>query len=681
MIWLVQDFGFLSVVLRALLLTLQTLTVGGILFLALVRPHSADPAVLPRLRTWIARCAAAMALAALLYVATDSTILYATNGLTLPQLAGADYFVSGCLTVLLALLAAFVARPSTSARAANWLLPTLAVALMVNTVFTSHAVSRAWITASCSARSRSCTQGAAAAWIGGIAFLLLALRHPALEPLRAQGMLHRFTAVAVTSVVTLAATGILLSTFYIASLPALYGTSYGIMVVSKAVMLGFLVAIGAANFRAGRESRFGRATVALLRRMSEFELLVAFAVLLLAASLTSQPPGVDLVEGRLTLPDLAQHYRLRAPILHHPPLESLAPATPIEESLRTPDNDERAAAHTNGDPDVAWSEFEHNWAGLFLMLIGVLGVISAYPRGRWARWWPLVFIVMAAFLIIFSDPENWPLGPIGYWQSFSDPEVLVHRIALSFLMIFGVFEAGVQTGRLGMRAAMVFPILDILAASALLLHSHALGNVRLETFTEISHTPIAIFGLLAGAFRLLQIWLTYDRTRLGRKRQTAFRHHPHGGPGLALLALPCRRHSGPLPRRLSRNRHPTGSSIYQGEPPMSTTAPPTGHSVTLDEARQILAAATKEAESQGQPMNIAVVCSGGHLLAFERMHNAWIGSVDIAQKKAWTSRAFDIETKVLGENSQSGDQFFGIHASKRRQGDDLRRRRSAHARW
>ena len=85
--------------------------------------------------------------------------------------------------------------------------------------------------------------------------------------------------------------------------------------------------------------------------------------------------------------------------------------------------------------------------------------------------------------------------------------------------------------------------------------------------------------------------------------------------------------------------------------------------VTLSEARTIIAAATKKAEEIGQPMNIAVVCSGGHLLAFERMPNAWIGSVDIAQKKAWTSRAFDIETGKLGTLSQSGDQFFGIHAS------------------
>jgi uncharacterized protein GlcG (DUF336 family) len=83
----------------------------------------------------------------------------------------------------------------------------------------------------------------------------------------------------------------------------------------------------------------------------------------------------------------------------------------------------------------------------------------------------------------------------------------------------------------------------------------------------------------------------------------------------------------------------------------------------LPDARRIIAAATRKAQEIGQPMNIAVVCAGGHLLAFERMEGAWLGSVDIAQKKAWTSRAFDIETGKLGTLSQSGDQFFGIHAS------------------
>jgi uncharacterized protein GlcG (DUF336 family) len=85
--------------------------------------------------------------------------------------------------------------------------------------------------------------------------------------------------------------------------------------------------------------------------------------------------------------------------------------------------------------------------------------------------------------------------------------------------------------------------------------------------------------------------------------------------------------------------------------------------IKLADARRIIAAAEKKAEEIKQPMNIAVVDEGGNLIAFERMENAWIGSIDIAQKKAWTSRAFDITTQDLGANSQSGDQFFGIHAS------------------
>lgn len=85
--------------------------------------------------------------------------------------------------------------------------------------------------------------------------------------------------------------------------------------------------------------------------------------------------------------------------------------------------------------------------------------------------------------------------------------------------------------------------------------------------------------------------------------------------------------------------------------------------IQLTDARRIIAAAQKKAGEIGQPMNVAVVDEGGNLLAFERMANAWLGSIDISIKKAWTSRAFDIATGDLAKNSQSGDQFFGIHVS------------------
>jgi uncharacterized protein GlcG (DUF336 family) len=85
--------------------------------------------------------------------------------------------------------------------------------------------------------------------------------------------------------------------------------------------------------------------------------------------------------------------------------------------------------------------------------------------------------------------------------------------------------------------------------------------------------------------------------------------------------------------------------------------------VKLEDARRVISAAEKKAREIGQPMNIAVADEGGNIVAHVRMDNAWIGSIDISMKKAYTSRAFDIETKELAKHSQSGGQFFGIHAS------------------
>ncbi|NKX55627.1 GlcG/HbpS family heme-binding protein [Arthrobacter mobilis] len=85
--------------------------------------------------------------------------------------------------------------------------------------------------------------------------------------------------------------------------------------------------------------------------------------------------------------------------------------------------------------------------------------------------------------------------------------------------------------------------------------------------------------------------------------------------------------------------------------------------LTLADARSVIAAAEAKAAEIGQPMNIAVVDAGGNLVSHVRMDGAWIGSIDISINKAFTSRAFDIATKDLGENSQPNQQFYGIHAS------------------
>ena len=93
--------------------------------------------------------------------------------------------------------------------------------------------------------------------------------------------------------------------------------------------------------------------------------------------------------------------------------------------------------------------------------------------------------------------------------------------------------------------------------------------------------------------------------------------------------------------------------------------PFTVQSLTLLDARQIIAAGEAAAEKLGVPYNLAVVDAGGNLIAHVRMDGAWLGSIDIAVHKAWTARAFDMTTEALGKMAQSGKPLFGIDSTNR----------------
>ncbi len=85
--------------------------------------------------------------------------------------------------------------------------------------------------------------------------------------------------------------------------------------------------------------------------------------------------------------------------------------------------------------------------------------------------------------------------------------------------------------------------------------------------------------------------------------------------------------------------------------------------ITLSQAEQAIAAAKEKAISIETLMDIAIVDSGSNLVAFARMDGAWLGSIDIAIKKAKTSSLFHKETGVLGESSQPGGPLFNIEHS------------------
>lgn len=96
--------------------------------------------------------------------------------------------------------------------------------------------------------------------------------------------------------------------------------------------------------------------------------------------------------------------------------------------------------------------------------------------------------------------------------------------------------------------------------------------------------------------------------------------------------------------------------------PRSQTAlaAPDGHDVTLADAQRVTDAAIKKSNEMGLKMNIAVVDAGANLKAFARMDGAFLGSADIAMKKAKTSRMFDAPTGALGTLTQPGGPLYGL---------------------
>jgi len=85
--------------------------------------------------------------------------------------------------------------------------------------------------------------------------------------------------------------------------------------------------------------------------------------------------------------------------------------------------------------------------------------------------------------------------------------------------------------------------------------------------------------------------------------------------------------------------------------------------ITLEEARKVIDAALKKSNELGVKMNIAVVDAGTNLVAFNKMDGAWLGSIDISQKKARTARYFNMNTGEIGKLSQPGGSLYNIEHS------------------
>jgi len=505
--WLLKDFDLLSVLLRATSLALEALTLGGVAFLMVAAlPSQIASDTLRKLRAVTGWAALALAIVQVLATATSSAILIGGSGFSFRDVTGADFFFWECLLSVSALALFLFMRASS-----RWTLfagAPFALLILSASVGMSHAAARLDHRGLLLVLTALHHIGAAA-WIGAMPFLLIALRGEK-DQVAAGRYARRFSAMAITSVSLLLIGGIGMSVFYVGSWQGVYGTTYGTLLLAKIYLLLVVLGMGAGNFFLVRQIERAPAPLLVrLRRFSEAEIGLGFTAILAAASLTSQPPAVDLTQDRLTTHDIVERMHWVKPRLTSPPVAALAPPTTIRVAIQESLFSE---GWLNDANDRAWSEYNHHWAGLIVLAAGLLALLARSQRFRWAQYWPLLFIGLAVFIVLRADPENWPLGPRSFWASFSSPDVLQHRTYAVLITAFAIFEWAVETGRVKSRAASyVFPLLCAAGGALLLTHSHPQANIKDSMLIELSHTPIALLGATAGWSRWLELRLPQKR--------------------------------------------------------------------------------------------------------------------------------------------------------------------------
>lgn len=506
--------NFIDDFLGGLMLISYALVVGSVLWafviLRVTKADRASPgAVLGGVRVLhVGAVALAASVATKLLI--KGAVLASTLGeLPLDAYAGTVQFQAGLLRLILAIAFIWYARQlrQQPQRTQAWYgVAALTVPLVISGAWLVHAVGR-FEDRGLLMLTTVIHQLAAAVWFGCVAQLMMLWRASrtdagALElwPLA----VTRFAWLGVSSVVLLIGTGLFLAWTYIGSWDGLFGTGYGSLVVTKNWL--FLVALGFAylNNKAGKRWRESGQLGGLGSKVPyyiEAETFVLVGVLFIAATLSSQPPSVDIPDRTASVAEVVDMFMPSVPRVTSPSHEALIAG----EAGRV--------AVVNKIPSVAakeWSDYNHNMAGLFLATMGLLSLLS-YTASRslgWTRYWPVGFIGLGIFLFFRSDAETWPLGPIGFWEStFGNGEVFQHRIATFMLFILGSMEIKARTNPDAQKLRYVFPVLCAFGGILLLTHAHAEFELKSEFLIQATHTTMGLLAMILASGRWLELRL------------------------------------------------------------------------------------------------------------------------------------------------------------------------------
>jgi len=466
------------------------LVIGGVAFAAAALGVARRDASLGR---FVSRSARAIAiggrLAAVGYVAHVVLTIFAVQGSSPAWVSAvfeASFFRSYSVLVAASVACAvagsrLVRNPRD--RRAQFSVAAGATVIAIGGAFTSHAAG--WLGERSPLYALDALHRVAAyAWLGGVAHLVLfGLAGP--SPVEAKAVLPRAGRLFASCVGVLVAVGTVLAIPYLGSWDALVGTSYGALLIGKLTMLAGLLGMAAVNHRSvSRVVRGDGPPTLALWRFAEIEMGLGIVTLLIAATLASTPPGVDVGTEVATASEVAHVFTQG--------WRSLA-----------------ELGRSGFDIDVVGvSVFNHRFAGVLLVAMALLAIAERAGVARWARNWPLLMLVLGVFVGVHSERQAWPFGRMGFVETFVDPEIIQHRIAAVLVCVFAFFEWAVRTERLSpARAGLVFPGVSLLGGALLVLHSHAGVGIKYEFLIQLTHLPIAILGVLAGASRWLELRL------------------------------------------------------------------------------------------------------------------------------------------------------------------------------
>ena len=350
----------------------------------------------------------------------------------------------------------------------------------------------------------------AVVWAGGVFHLLLSWRIIKVHSEDTElwpTFVTRFSPIGMTGVALILIPGALLAWSYVGQWSGLIGTGYGNMLLAKITLFLFTLVLAAFNFFAGRSWKSTGNRSALNSSVPsyiEVEIVLAAAILFTASALTGFPPAVDVQKDTATPAEMWMMFNPKAPHLSGPELVM----------IDAPELTNLATGEMGQKVDMSWDRFNHNMSGVIVLILAVLAFIDRMRWAHWARHWPILFVGFSILIVVFANPDHWPLGPISFTDSFKDTEVVQHWLAGGVVFGLGWFEWLTRQGRLtSPNLRFFFPSLCMVGGLILLTHSHNQSDLRIDFMTQSTHVAMGLLGIMVGCGRWLELRLAspYDR--------------------------------------------------------------------------------------------------------------------------------------------------------------------------